>query len=656
MARRLRLEDLTAIAVPEEPAISPDGSEIVYVLRRCDRTTEVADVDEQERDTDRDVRALWRVATACGGPRRLTAGPADTAPAYSPDGAWIAFLREVDGRPQVWRLPLDGGDPEQLTRLPLGAGCPVWSPDGTRLAFSALVESGGAAPAHAPLVADTLDYQVDGVGLGTGRRHVHVLDLAAGSVVPVTEGEWNTGEPAWSPGGDRLAFSGTYGPDPDLTWRSAAYVLDLAKPDASPEPVGSTEGMAGPVTWAGDALLVVGRDRPAAGHLRLLRVSLVGHPTTDLGALLDRNVMPGSSGYPGALPQVTPKDRAALFCVREAGETHLYSVDLVSGHLRALVEGAGRSVSGVAVARAAECAAIVLSTPDRYGEIAVVDPVAGTERVLTAHGAAALPDVELYPAVDRYFTISDGAEVHGRLIRDPRTTGPSPLLLDIHGGPHNAWGGAADPVHLYHQVLAERGWTILLLNPRASDGYGEDFYRAALGAWGEADRKDFLEPLDQLVAEGVADPHRLAIAGYSYGGFMTCYLTAHDDRFAAAVTGGPVADLTSMVGTSDFGAYMAGTQLGSPPWANPARFAELSPLTEVANVMTPTLVLQGTADRRCPMGQAQQWFTALRERRVPTRLVLYPEASHLFFRCGRPSHRLDWNRRIVDWVEQHAAP
>ena len=131
------------------------------------------------------------------------------------------------------------------------------------------------------------------------------------------------------------------------------------------------------------------------------------------------------------------------------------------------------------------------------------------------------------------------------LVRDPEREGPRPLLLDVHGGPHNAWNAAADEMHLYHQELAARGWAVLLVNPRGSDGYGEAFYDGVNGAWGVADANDFLEPIDALVAEGLADPERLAVTGYSYGGFMTCWLTAHDDRFKAAVAGGVVSDLVS---------------------------------------------------------------------------------------------------------------
>jgi CubicO group peptidase (beta-lactamase class C family) len=211
-------------------------------------------------------------------------------------------------------------------------------------------------------------------------------------------------------------------------------------------------------------------------------------------------------------------------------------------------------------------------------------------------------------------------------------------------------------MHLYHQELAARGWTVLIVNPRGSDGYGTEFYDAVFGAWGEADRNDFLEPIDQLVAEGLADPKRLAITGYSYGGFMTCYLTSRDDRFAAAVTGGVVADLVSMGGTSDDAHFLSVAELGALPWkgGDRERLAELSPFTHVDTVTTPTLVLHGGDDVRCPVGQAEQWHYALREQGVPTRLVIYPGESHVFPLLGKPSHRMDFCTRIVGWVEQYA--
>jgi len=651
VTRRITIEDLYDLAVPEQPTISPDGGRIVYTLRTIDR------------EGDRDVRALWLVPTSEGEPRGLTRGPADTSPAWSPDGRRIAFLRADDGPAQVWLMPADGGEAEQLTSLPLGAGRPVWSPDGSSLAFSApFLPDGGEKSstdaserrARMPAVSDRLGHKADGVGLlGSMRAHVHVVEVETGEVRRVTHGDWHAGEPAWSPDGGRIAFSAGRSQDADLTQSSAAWVVDVIERNAEPVPVGPVEGMVTPVTWTADggALVAVGREDTQVGHARLLSLPLDGGDAAELAAHLDRNVMTGGPGYPGALPTLVDDGRAVCFCVRDRGCTHLYVVDLHGGTARCVVGGPAVNVSGATVSGGT--AAVVLGTATSYGEVAAVDLATGEVTVRTHHSPKS---IDLFVPQEREFTVSDGTTVQGWVVRDPDFSGPQPLLLDIHGGPHNAWNGAADPVHLYHQVLVARGWTVLLLNPRASDGYGEAFFAATVGQWGTLDARDFLEPLDQLVAEQVADRERLAVSGYSYGGFMTCYLTSLDDRFAAAVAGGVVCDLASMAGSSDLGHYLADHELSGPPWTSLDDYAGRSPFSRVEQVSTPTLIVNGNEDERCPVAQAEQWFTALRERHVPSRLVLYPGASHLFIITGRPSHRADWNQRTVAWVEEYAVP
>ncbi|HEY1571972.1 MAG TPA: serine hydrolase [Pseudonocardiaceae bacterium] len=656
MTRRLRIRDLAELAVPEQPAISPDGRRIAYVLRTQDTTA------------DRPAHGLWWVRTGGGESVRLTQGKHDSAPAWSPDGTRLAFLRgSADGPAQVWTLPADGGEPEARTTLPMGAGAPVWSPDGDRIAFSAPVDIAAddgedddarTRRQSTPLVTDRLDYRADGAGfLRTARTHLHVLDLTSGECAQVTEGDWHAGGPAWSPDGTRLAFSAAMAEDADLDYRSGAYVVDVT--GGRPELVGFADDIAGAVKWTADgsALLVVGGERGMTtpeGLFRLPVTGSVGVPIaglTNLAGPLDRNVMTGGPAYPGALPRLVNGGADVLFCVRDRGCSHLYRVGVDGGDPRLVLGGADRVVSGMSVA--GSTAAVVVVTATSFGEVVTVDLVSGKETVLTAHGVN-VADVDWFARESREFTISDGTRVEAWLIRDPDRPGPLPTLLDVHGGPHNAWNGAADEIHLYHQELAARGWAVLLVNPRASDGYGTEFFGATVGAWGEADAKDFLEPLDVLVAEGVADPDRLAVAGYSYGGYLTCYLTSRDDRFAAAVTGGVVADLVSMSGTSDAGHLLAALELEALPWRDPERVAELSPLTRVGDVRTPTLIIQGDADLRCPVGQAQQWHTALREQGVPTRLVLYPGGSHLMIVHGPPSHRIDINERALDWVTRYA--
>jgi dipeptidyl aminopeptidase/acylaminoacyl peptidase/CubicO group peptidase (beta-lactamase class C family) len=662
-ARRARVDDLHLLAVPEQLTISPDGREVVYVLRTVDA------------EADRERRSLWHVSddsTATA----LTEGPADTAPAYSPDGAHIAFLRSCShdderATAQLWTMPVSGGPARRHTDLAGGAGRPVWSPDGTRIAFTAPVGAGGPTD---PVVTDRLGYKSDGAGLLRGAHsHLHVLDLDGDGVRQITEGDWHAGDPAWSPDGTLLAFAAGLEADADLTLRSAAYVV-APEPGARPRLVGAATGSVATASFTpdGTALLVVGDAEVRVGNASLWRLPLTGgdgaagaagngrdggsadtRGAVRLAADLDRNVMPGGPAYPGGLPQFDRTGASVLLCMRDRGDTHLYRAPADGGAGASAVIGeAGHVVSALAVVSGADRAAVVLATPQSYGEVVLVDLAGGGRTVLTDHGAA-LRDVDLFPRQSRDFTISDGTVVQGWLIRDPARSTPGPLLLDVHGGPHNAWNGAADPVHLYQQVLASQGWTVLIVNPRGSDGYGDDFFRAGVGGWGIADAADLTEPIDQLIAEGIADPDRLAVTGYSYGGYMTCYLTGHTDRFAAAVAGGVVADLHSMYGTSDIGYGFTQLEAGGTPAEVPEQYVASSPIVSARNVTTPTLILHGDADDRCPVGQAEQWFTELRAARVPTRLVRYPGGSHLFVINGRPSHRVDYQDRLMDWLHRY---
>ncbi|BCJ56050.1 hypothetical protein Asp14428_75250 [Actinoplanes sp. NBRC 14428] len=374
MTRRMRIDDLVALAVPAEPALSPDGSRVAYVLRT------------QDAAADRTVSELWIVPTGGGSTRRLTAGPADTTPVWSPDGTRLAFLRE--GRLAV--LPMDGGEVRVLPGLPALSGPPAWSPAGDRLAFTALVEEEEAP--HAPLVADGLDYQADGAGLrGPARRQVHVADLGTGECTVLTDGPHDAGPPVWSPDGADVAFVRAVGEDSDLRFRSAVHLLAAGDRRASPR-VAGPDGVARTAGFTADgaALLVVGWPGDPVGHARLLRVPLDGGEPADLAGALDRNVMPGGPAYPGGLPQ--EHDGRVLFCVRDKGCTHLWSVAADGTDARPLAGGAGRVVDGLSVR--AGLAAFVLSTPDSFGEIAVLDLATGDERVLTGHGGG----FDLFPA------------------------------------------------------------------------------------------------------------------------------------------------------------------------------------------------------------------------------------------------------------------
>ena len=425
-------------------------------------------------------------------PRQLTHGPSDSSPVWSPDGATLAFVRDR----QVWLLPAAGGEPKQLTTLPLGAGAPVWSPDSSSLAFSGPVDT--VAPddesddARAAAGHDADRRGGAGVPDRRARLRPHHADAGAGRRRRHGGRPRSDARRPPRPGPGLVAGRRHAGlhraagaDDTSQEPRCAVHLVDAADPKATPRVVAFTEGYAATVDFTPDGdLLVVGFAGEARGHLRLYVVDPSSGEPTELAGDLDRNLMPGAPAYPGAMPTVTEDGRSVLFCVRDRGCTHLYSVPLVGGEPRLVHGGEGHVVSGLSVA--GTTAAIALGTPESFGEIVEVDLTSGEVTTVTAHGAS-LAEVTLFPRESREFTIGDGTVVQGWLMRAPETTGPGPLLLDIHGGPHNAWNAAADEMHLYHQVLVARGWTVLLVNPRGSDGYGETFHDGVFGAWGEAD-------------------------------------------------------------------------------------------------------------------------------------------------------------------------
>ena len=639
MSKPLALDDIYRFQIPADPDLAPDGSRVVYVLTG------------QDRDLDGATSAIWLVPTDGGAARRLTNGPEDAAPRWSPDGRTIAFLRAG----QLYLLPADGGEARPLTTAqsrPAGAGPAVWSPDGRRIAFSAVDEFRDPT---APVVVEDPHWKADGVGaIGAARSRVFVVDVESGLVEQLTEGPDNAGSPVWSPDGRRIAFPAESGPGLEYIGASAPTVIDV-RPDVEPgrhtvpaRRVGDHLALTGPVAWYpdGQALLLTGRTTVTVGHLVLLRQPLDGSVPTHLAATQDRNVVPGAPGYPGALAQFHGDD--IVFAVRDRGVSRLCRLPAGTDDAVLFDLPPRLGVSGAKVAAAAGLMAFVYSDETTFGEIGLVDLTDGAFNRLTDHMGRVLPGVRLLSHEDREFTIADGTVVHGLVVRDPAVAPGGPLLVDVHGGPHNAWSPQADPVHLYHHELVARGWTVLLLDIRGSDGYGEAFYQAVVGGWGEYDERDVLEPVAALVDEGLVDPDRVALTGYSYGGFLSCWLSARSEIFAAVVPGGVITDLCSMAGTSDEGQAITEHEVGGRD-----RLVKLSPLTYVDAVRAPTLILHGAADERCPAGQAEQWFHALRTRDVKVRLVLYPGGSHLFLLNGRPSHRIDYSRRLVDWVTAH---
>jgi len=651
--RAVRAEDVAAIVTVPEVALSADGRLVAYTRAEVDL----------EHDEYRS--AVYLVSADGGEPVRLTQGGGrDWAPRWSPDGRWLAFLSDRDGKPgQLYLLPVGGGEPHRLTSLAGGAGPAAWSPDGSRIAFCARVSKDTPPDDPAarerwtkrPRVVTRGPYKADGSGYTFDAvSQVCVATLGSGAVTQLTAGEADHATPAWSPDGQRIAY--VRGRTGLMDFRLFdAWVSDADGRHA--RRLSDSAGRAVAPAWSPDGRTIAfyahDTQAPELGD-SMVRVWLVAPddgPARPLTPGYDRSVALAR------LPEATPPPawsadgRTLVVPIADAGCVHVARVSVADGAAGTLVAGA-RQVQDLSVRsqRVAFCATDWRTPADVY----VCDRDGAHERRLTRLNDGWLSEVALPHVEQRRFDSPHGGTLDGWVVHPTDRRRPAPLLVEIHGGPHSYHGNAFPGGSLHVFLLASRGWAVLALNPTGSGSYGKAFADGIRGRWGEHDLPEQLAAVDALVRDGIADPARLAVSGYSYGGFMAAWTTSHSDRFKAAVVGAPVVNAESFHGTSDIGAWFGPWEAGGDLVGHRELFRRLSPINYVERVTTPTLVVHGEADDRCPISQGEEWYIGLLAvGRVPAEFARYPGQSHAFRGSGRPSHRIDVFRRVAEWVEGH---
>lgn len=600
---------------------------------------------------DKYQTTLWQLDSDGGEPRQLTTEVfAAASPMLAPDAGSVAFLSaRQGGAQQVHVVALDGGEARQATHSDRELqAIQQWSSDGRRLLLTARVpwaeddQDDTGVTEGRPIVVNFLPYKLDGSGAQVGARTLLLqVDAETGEEQVLVEGDFDVAEAAWSPDGGRLAFVRSRD-------GSERHVMDLWLADAdggnarqATHELASISGL----SWSPDGA----------------RIAFGGSATEgdSMSRLYLFDVEDGSLEQPIGEAQLEgnqvvwhPEGKRLAAIVARRGLQEVTIVDLESGNCE-------RADSGLQQASAL-CAAgdrllFVAARMERPDEVHAVGWAGGEEDVLTTFNSGWVSGKEQPRVEKRAFQVPDGdggtEEVEAWLLLPAGGDGSFPLLIDFHGGPqsHVLIDFAS---HVYWYELLSKGWAILAPNAVGSGSYGVDFARRMCGRWGELDLPQHMAMIDALQEEGIAS-ERLACTGKSYGGYLTAWAIGQTKRFRRAVVSAPISDVESHTGTSDTGYYVGPYSMGGEIDEVREVYHRLSPIEYCRAVETPTLLLQGQDDQRCPVGQSEALFANLvRCSKVPARMVIYPGGSHSLSATGKPSHRVDYHRRLSRWVRE----
>jgi len=628
--------DFKLYAMLSEPSFSPDGRKVAFSAKR-------ANLDDDAYDSD-----VYIAHVKGGGCAPFTTGKKDSDPRWSPDGHSILFLsrrglKKGDKGNALYVISADGGEARLLKRAEEGVDTPRWSPDSKSICFLAYVTKKSKDDVK---VISRLTFWFNGLGfIHNRRKHLFRVEVESGKVRQLTSGSFDISDFAISNDGKNVAYLAS---SDDVR----PYIADLFVADSSGKKrrrITRSNMEISSLAWSPDdrQIAIAGDELPAgfASHTRVWTVDLRSRKAEMIEAV-DRNKANALNSDARAKAHgpcnLVWSEEGIYFLQADGGSVRLYRTK--PGRGPELVVGGERSIEGYDVRRGS--VAFVAMDDSHLEELYLAG---GREKELTSLNAGVYDELRILKPQHVSFRASDGESIDGWVII-PRGSSKSPGILYVHGGPKTAFGYS----YMHElQAFAGAGYAVIYFNPRGSDGYSEKFADIR-GRYGTRDFDDLMEGLDFVLKEfPQIDGDRLAIAGGSYGGFMTNWAVGHTKRFRAAVTDRSISNWFSFWGTSDIGPHFTFDQIGGDPWSAEQKLINDSPLKYVPNVETPVMLIHSMEDYRCWMVEGLEFFTALKRLGKEAELVLFPGENHDLSRVGKPKHRVQRLNHYIRWFDEH---
>ena len=620
--------DLMKINGVSAPRISPDGSRVAYTV------SEVRMEKEKEWKT---VTQIWVVPTNGGKARQYTRGDKSaSAPEWSPDGTMLAFLtdREKDGERQVWMMMADGGEAWSVTAHKGGVSGFHFSPNGKRLVLTATDQPNKDEEDRKKVKDDTMVIDHD-----IKMTHLWLFDLDKKEEKRLTEGDYTVSDPQWSPDGTRITYTTRPTPRADDGALSDIWMVTAASGEK--KKIAGEPAAADNARWSPDGKWIAytgSNDRdPGPSTAFLYIVSPEGGTPKQVDPKFDLSV---------GTPVWTPDSHTIYFSTNVLEAIEVYKAGLGDGNVKQ-VWRLGGSIGITEISRDGHVLIGTVASAQQPTEI-YVSKDGGLPQVVTHHNAW-LQDYSLAQSEIVKWKSKDGTEIEGVLTKPVGYQSGTrlPFLLNPHGGPT---GASLNNFNGTVQVLAANGFAVLQPNFRGSTGKGLSFAQANKNSWGKGDYEDCMTGVDAMIAAGVADPDRLGAFGWSYGGYMTFWILTQTDRFKAISPGAGLTNIYSMYSQNDIQRYLRWFYSDKAPWDAQELYWDRSPMKYVKNVKTPVMIMHGQVDTRVPIAQAQEFYMALKEMKVPVEFVVYPRENHGF---TEPRHNMDRVRRYVKFFSKY---